>query len=370
MTLQPISFVEADARRIEKELIDRFEQTTGITLYPGDPRRLFLLQLLPVIVGLKNDINYTGNANLLPFAFGDALDGLGERIGVPRLAAQRAKVRVRFALSSIQLDPVVVPKSTRVTPDGVIYFATVEDLIVAPGATFGEVRAESSTGGARYNGFVEGQINIIVDPVPFVASAANVEASYGGADVESDDAYRERQRLAPDSFSVAGPAGAYAFFAKSADVNIADVAVTSPDAGQVNVYVLMRGGELPNPDVLAKVLQEVGAADRRPLTDYVRVFAPEEVPYDIELTYYISADRVAEVGAIRAAIESDGGAVDQYVSWQRGKIGRTLSPDMLVSRLYAAGAFRVVAASPEYAELEPHQVAKLESASIVYGGVI
>lgn len=370
MTLEPIPFVDADARRIEKELIDRFEQTTGMTLYPGDPRRVFLLQLMPVIVGLKNDINYTGNANLLPFAFGDVLDGLGERIGVPRLAAQRAKVRVRFALSSIQLNPVIVPKGTRITPDGAIYFATVEDLVIPPGDTSGDVVAESTAGGARYNGFVEGQINIIVDPVAFVASASNVEASYGGADVESDDAYRERQRLAPDSFSVAGPGGAYAFFAKSADVNIADVAVTSPDAGKVNVYVLMKDGELPDEAMRAKVLQEVSASDRRPLTDFVQAFAPEEVPYDIALTYHISADRSTEAGAIRAAIEGDGGAVDAYVSWQRGKIGRTISPDMLVSRLYAAGAFRVVATSPGYAELEPHQVAKLGSASIVYGGVI
>jgi phage-related baseplate assembly protein len=367
----PVQFVDADAQRIENELIDAYFQATGQVLYPGDPRRIFFLQLLPVLVALKNDINYTANQNLLPFANDDVLDGLGDRIGVPRLEAQPAQATMRFTLSAIQSTPLTIPQGTRVTPDGVLYFATIADLLIAPGSTTGDALAVSTIGGDKYNGFVAGQINIIVDPVPFVASSVNLDLSTDGSDDETDDAYRERQRLAPDSFSVAGPSGAYIFFAKSADINIADVSVTSPSAGAVNVYVLMKGGVLPDSAMLAKVLAEVNPDNRRPLTDLVTVLAPTVVNYNISLTYYIATERSAEVAAIRAAIENVGGAIDQYVSWQYAKLGRTISPDTLLSYLYGAGAFRVVATAPIYATLTKSQVAKLlGTVTATYGGLI
>lgn len=366
----PIQFVDADAQRIENELIEAYQQETGQVLYPGDPRRIFFLQMLPVLVSLKNDINFTANQNLLPFAIDDVLDGLGARIGVPRLAAQPAHITMRFTLSAIQIGPVTVPQGTRITPDGVLYFATKTDLTIAPGNTTGDVLAASTVGGAKYNGFVAGQINIIVDPVPFVTSAVNIDTSSAGADEEDNESYRERQRIAPDSFSVAGPAGAYIFFAKSADVNIADIAAISPAACEVNVYVLMKDGVLPDAAMLAKVLAEVNADNRRPLSDLVQVLAPTIVNYDITLTYYIASERSAEVASIRSAIEDPGGAVDQYVSWQHEKIGRTISPDMLLSRLYAAGAFRIVITAPIYAEINPNEVAKMGAKNAVYGGLI
>jgi hypothetical protein len=47
-----------------------------------------------------------------------------------------------------------------------------------------------------------------------------------GTDDETDEELRERIRLAPSQFSVAGPTGAYKFFAKSAHPSIVDVSVT------------------------------------------------------------------------------------------------------------------------------------------------
>ncbi|MEB3103092.1 baseplate assembly protein [Ferviditalea candida] len=367
---QPIQFVDADAQGISTELIQAYEKATGITLYPGDPRRIFFLQLVPVLLALKNDINYTGNQNLLPFADGDVLDALGDRIGVPRLAAQPATVTIRFTLSSIQLDPVAVPIGTRVTPDGSIYFATTQELVIAAGATTGDVTAESTEGGEKYNGFVAGQINILVDPVPYVASVTNTDISSGGSDAETDDAYRERQRLAPSSFSVAGPTNAYIFWAMSADVTIVDVAVTSPSAGVVNVYPLLKDGGIPNQTILDKVLAEVNASDRRPLTDQVSVLAPTAVNYDITLTYYISAERSTEEAAIRAAIENAGGAIDQYEAWQKAKLGRAVTPDDLLSKMYAVGAYRVVATSPVYTAINANEVAIRNLKTVTYGGLI
>ncbi|MCL6456720.1 MAG: baseplate J/gp47 family protein [Gorillibacterium sp.] len=367
----PISFVDTDVHRIEQELLIGYQEALGQALYPGDPRRIFLLQMLPVLVALKNEINYTGNANLLPFASGVTLDALGIRLGVNRLTAKPAHTQLRFTLSGIQPGVVNVPQGTRVTPDGLIYFSTLSPLVIATGETEGIVIAEAGAGGESYNGFIAGQINLIVDPVPYVASVTNVDTSLGGSDVESDEAFRERQRLAPASFSVAGPKQAYVFFAKSADVNIIDVAVTSPNDGEVKVYPLMKGGMLPDQTMLEKVFREVNDDLRRPLTDHVEVLAPEVVHYTINLTYYIAKERSAEEPTIRAAIEGADGALDQYESWQYSKLGRAITPDSLISRIYGAGAYRVVTTSPIYTVIEENEVAHCNGTpALTYGGLI
>lgn len=367
---EPIQFVDADAQRIQQEMIADFEQVTRTVLYSGDPRRIFLLQFSPILVGLRNAINFTGNQNLLPFAIDQALDALGDRINAPRLGAQPARVTMRFTLSAIQPNPVLILKGTRATPDGTLYFATTQDLTIPAGATTGDVIAEATENGAKYNDLVPGQINILVDPVPFVASVTNIDTSSGGADEETDDAYRERQRLASAGFSVAGPEDAYIYFAKSADPNIIDVAVTSPSDAVVNIYPLMKGGELPDQTVLDKVLAAVSAKNKRPLTDRVFAHAPTVVNYDITLTYYISAERSAEEAAIRAAIENPGGAIDKYEEWQSSKLGRAITPDDLISRLYNAGAYRVTVTAPVYSEIGKNEVAIRNVRAITYGGLI
>lgn len=367
---QPINFVDADAQSIQNELIQSFQNKTGTILYPGDPRRVFLLQLVPILLALKNDINYTGNQNLLPFAEDDVLDALGERIGVPRLQAQPAKVTMEFTLSAIQLDTVTIPSGTRVTPDGILFFSIKNHLNIPAGETVGTVIAEATEGGEEYNDFVPGQINLIVDPVPFVSSAKNIDTSKGGSNKESNDAYRERQRIAPASFSVAGPEEAYIFFAKSADVNIVDVAVTSPGAAQINIYPLMKNGAIPDQSVLDKVSTEVNFKNRRPLTDLVTVLAPTAINYDIEVTYYISEKRSTEVNQIREKIEGTEGVVDQFEKWQYAKLGRAITPDDLQSRMYQAGAYRVVVTSPIFTQINENEFGTLNIKNVTYGGLI
>ncbi|MEO3948031.1 baseplate J/gp47 family protein [Gorillibacterium sp. CAU 1737] len=369
---KPVAFVETDAKRIEQELLLSYQAALNQPLYEADPRRLFLLQMVPILVGLLNKINYTGNSNLLPFAFGEVLDGLGARMRVTRLSAQKAKAVIRFTLSSIQAGPVSIPAGTRVTPDGILYFTTQSVLAIQPGDTVGEVEIAAMEGGQKYNGFLPGQIKLLVDPVPFVGSVINVTASSGGADAESDDAYRERQQLAPASFSVAGPRDAYKFWAKSADVGIVDVAAVSPSPGVVNLYPLMENGAFPSAAVLQAVKEQVSSDDRRPLTDQVNVLAPEIVDYSIALTYYISKERSAEESTIRAAIEGEHGAADQYEAWQQSKLGRPLTPDNLIARLYNAGAYRVAMTAPEYTSIADHKVAKRTNGTraLLYGGLI
>ena len=368
--MNKVTFVEVNAAEIEADLINNFETATGETFYPGDERRIFLLQQVPVIVAQRNDINYTGNQNLLPFAVDEALDGLGALIGVKRLAAQKSLVTMQFTLSGAQVIDVTVPAGTRVTPDGVLYFETYLDLIIPSGNTMGTVLAKAMLGGVVYNDFIPGQIKTIVDPLPYVASVVNTNTSYNGADIEGNDNYRARIQLAPESFSTAGPEGAYIYWAKTADTNIQDVSVTSPTPGNVNIYTLMKQGLIPTQDILDKVYAETSPKNRRPLTDYVHALAPTISTYNISLTYYISVARQSEEESIRALIEGIGGSIDQYVSWQHEKLGRDINPDYLSSLMFSKGAFRIIPTSPLFTILTDDKVAKLGTKNIIYGGLI
>lgn len=372
-----INFVEYDIKAVEDELVESYEQTKRETLYPGDERRMLLLNLLPVIVGLKSSINDAGRQNLLRYARGKVLDAIGERTDTQRIPAQKAKTTLKFTLSSAQSSAILIPAGTRVSPDGKLYFATVQTLIIPAGQITGEVVAEAVEGGSEYNGFTAGQIKAIVDPVGFVSSVENIDTSSGGADIEPDDdgvniwsGYRERIRQSVNKMSTAGAADGYIYWAKTADINIQDVSITSPTAGQVKITVLMQAGQIPDQQVLDNVLAACSDKKRRPLTDQVIVSAPGTVGYDIEFTYYISNENAADEANIRDRIEGAGGVVEQYSLWQRGKIGRTINPDYLKQQVLNAGAYRVDIVLPIYTEIAEDEVAVDSNVSVNYGGLL
>lgn len=367
-----IKFVEVDSKTIRNELIQGYENAIGDTLYPGDERRIFLLNETPVIVGLKNDINESAKQNLLRYATGSKLDALGEFYRTPRIPSLKALVTLRYTLSSAQPSSLTIPKGSRVTPDGKIYFATVADIIIPSGQTYGDIKAEAMDTGEKCNNYIPGQIKNMVDVIPYVSAVANIDTSSGGSDIEPDDdgvnvwsGYRERIRQAPESFSTAGPEGAYIYWAKTADSNIADISISSPSPGIVKIVPLLANGVIPEQPVLDKINAVVSARDKRPLTDNVQVAAPVEVTYNIDLTYYISSINQTEESVIREAIER---AIEAYKLWQCNKLGRAINPDELRYRIMQAGAYRVVLNSPAYIIVDTDKVAKIGTENIVYGG--
>lgn len=80
---------------------------------------------------------------------------------------------------------------------------------------------------------------------------------------ESDAAYRLRIQSAFEGLSVAGPTGAYEYFAKSASGKVADAKATSPSPAVVVVSVLSTEGDgTPDPALLATVNKALSADDK------------------------------------------------------------------------------------------------------------
>ena len=365
--LPEVNFLETDAETIRSQIITGFEQASGDTLAAGDPRRLFLLSIADVIIQQRTAINLAAQQNLLSYAQGNYLDALGQLLAVERMAESKAVTSIEFTLSQALGSVYTIPAGTQVT-NGVVTFETDEDLLIPIGQTKGEVSASCTVAGPVGNDYLAGQISTIVTPMTFVSGAQNTTITTGGADAESDPDFADRIRLAPNSFSVAGPEKAYVYHAKSVSPAIIDVKVDSPTPGEVDVYVLLTDGTLPTEDTLEQIEEHLSDENIRPLTDYVVVKAPTASNYEIELHYWINQEDSSKAAQIQADVEA---AVEQYRLWQQTKIGRDITPGKLLQLVFAAGASRVDDSKMEPAawkKLEAMQVAQCTKVNVVYEG--
>jgi phage-related baseplate assembly protein len=364
--LPPVLFAPKDPKTVEANLLKGWEAGGGNPLYPADPRRLFFKTVADDDARLSAQIDHAAKMNLLAYAGGEFLDHIGYLLGVARLPPAAAATTERFMLSAAQPGAVVIARGTRVAKQGTsVYFAVRADTVVPAGQTQIDATVDCLHEGAAGNGFLPDELNTLVDPLPWIASVKNLAASVGGADAEDDEAYRGRIHIAPEKFSVAGPAGAYEYWAKSAQADIADVAVYSPSPGQVTVLPLLAGGVLPNAAVLQRVYDTLSSDSIRPLTDQVIVAAPELFAYDVNLTWWLYREDLPFQAKIAAAVES---AVEEWALWERAKIGRDINVSVLIQMVEQAGAKRVEVAAPAFTPLSPVQLAVAQNKAVVFGG--
>jgi phage-related baseplate assembly protein len=365
-SLPDIKFVETSPDTIRDAIIAGYEAIANKKLYPGDPVRLFLLSVTNIIVQQRVLINATAKQNLLRYTSGDFLDHLGARVETPRIIAQAAKVIIRFTLSAPQAVVVNIGAGTKISPDGILNFSALQAAVIQPGDLFADVLCQCLVTGEAGNGFTPGQINILVDPIAYVSNISNTTTSSGGAEIEDDDHYRQRIYEAPESFSVAGPEGAYVFWAKSVDLRIIDVKVYSPSDGVVKIVPLMDGGLLPDGTVLAAVLAACNDKRIRPLTDHVQTAAPVQVAYTISGTYWIAEEDAANATNIQEAVNV---AIVEYKLWQKSKLGRDINPSELTKRILNAGAKRTTITTPIFTTVSATQVASDNAGTMTYGGI-
>lgn len=161
-------------------------------------------------------------AELLPTSTGPNLDNLAPLVGVERLEAGKATAVIRFTLSAPRTSATGIPEGTQVRTADKRYFKTEKYAEILPGELTVDVVAVADEAGSNSDGIAEGEINVLVDPIPYVSGAKSVSASTGGTDTEGDDSFTRRINYAPSIFSVAGPVDAYEYFASSWRSDVAD----------------------------------------------------------------------------------------------------------------------------------------------------
>lgn len=351
-----------------KAMQEKYKEITGRELVMGEaePTRLIAYANCLILYQIAQYADRAGKLSLLKYSYGDYLENVGALKGVERLKAGKAVTTLRFTLSGIRPGVIVIPKGTRVTAANGIYFETVENLEISAGDISGEVNAECKEPGILGNGYAEGMLNVIVDPVAYVEKVENITVTQGGADKESDRNLAERIYLMPSSWSVAGPDDAYIYWAKTFDAAIGDVRVHSDVPGEVEIRFLLQNGEIPTSTMIEEMQHFLESGDIRPLTDHVNVAAPAVHEYEIEITYYINS---SDANRITMILEKAEKAVRDYVAWQKGEIGRDIIPDKLVAMLIGAGAKRVEVVSPVLCALSWEEIAEARAVQIKYGGL-
>lgn len=343
-TLPEPVFFDRDVNTITAEYIDMYEKLTGKVLQPAQPERLFIDLIAYRETLLRIQAQEAAKQNLVRFAKGAMLDYIGELDRCTRLPEQPARTTMRFTLIAAQTFDIVVAAGTRRgSKDGKYVFATDALLTIATGQLSGDVTATADVAGIAGNGYLAGEVNVEIDPVAYMQSIANISVTVGGADAEGDDHYRDRVTLKPESFSTAGPEGAYIFWAKSAHQDITDVKVMSPSDGVVNVYPLMTTG-LPAAEILTLVDNTLTAKKVRPLTDHVFVLAPTEVQFaiNVAVTLYDWAGDDAETTRLNIV-----SLLEDYTAKLRAGLGSDLVINQIKNPIIGyRGVYDVTMISP------------------------
>lgn len=343
-TLPEPSFIERDPATVTAELIDLYEKMTGKALQPAQPERIFIDLVAYRESLLRIKIQQAAVKNLVRFSSGDMLEYLGELVDCPKLAAQPAKTTMRFTLTGIKDFDVVFDAGTkRGSKDGKVVFATDSQLTIPAGQISGDVAATADTAGIAGNGYLAGEINQEIDPLAYVQSAVNLAETADGAEIEDEDHYRDRITSAPESFSVAGPRGAYKALAKGAHPDIIDVAPISTDDAKVHLYLLCKNGA-PSLAILDAVVAACSDEDNRPLSDKVLAESAIQVDFAIvvDVTLYDWCPDTSLTA--KANIET---LLSDYAATLRSKLGNDLVVKQLEAKVTAyPGVYKPVFSAP------------------------
>ena len=330
--------------------------------------RLFLESIILIIIQQRNFIDFSAKQNLLAYASGSYLDHIGAMLGVSRLSASASVCTVKFDMASVKTFNVIIPAGTRLSAGNLI-FATIENCEITAGEVIATVTAQCQSTGAIGNNLVPGQINKLIDPLPYDIKVENISETNGGSDIESDENFRERIQIAPESFSNAGSKRGYEYFARSAHKDITACSVlTPPDTspGYVEIYPLMTDGELPSDEIIASVYEACNGESVRPDTDFVSVKKPVKIYYEIDFKYWIDTKNSSSSAAIQMKINQ---AVNEFIRWQRADLGRDINPSELNYKIIAAGAKRCEIYEPRFTILRKNEVAVCQNINVIYSGL-
>ena len=370
--LPDVSFIgnttlESIEAEMKSDYEKKYNEVTGesLVLARSDPATLILYACaVQFFQGFKY-IDKAGKMDLLKYTQGDYLDHVAAMKGIAREPAKPARAMVRFTLSGIRPETVEIPQGTQVT-DGEIYFETEKYAEIKAGEKKADVECVCLVSGVDGNDLQPGEIDTLVNPIPYVSSVANIEKTAGGVDIEDDDSMKGRVYIAPSKYSVAGPEDAYKYWVKTYNASISDVLVKSDNPVEVIIEFIMENGELPTEGIIQGLQIYLSDKQIRPLTDKVKVKAPDTVDYKLDVKYYINTSDLKRADTIKANVAA---AVDQYVIWQRSKIGRDINPSQLIQMMVAAGAKRVEVKLPVFQVVGATNVAKFFQEEVGIRGI-
>ena len=209
MSLPEPNFIDRDPEVITAEIVALYEEKTEKTLYPAQIDRIMIDIIAYRETLVRQGIQEAAKQNLVAFAEAPMSEYLGQLVGVERLPEAAAVTFLQFSIATpLSVDLVIDVGTGASSDDGGVSFETDEQVTLSAGQLSVSVTATCTVAGTVGNGWLPGKIasltDIVGDGVVDVL-VTNTTTTSGGAAEEIDDALRERIRLAPDAYSVAGP---------------------------------------------------------------------------------------------------------------------------------------------------------------------
>jgi phage-related baseplate assembly protein len=159
---------------------------------------------------------------------------------------------------------------------------------------------------------------------------------------ESDEDYRSRLELKPESYSTAGAPESYEFHARSASGLVKGAKCTSPMPGTSLIYVLSyEGNGVPSQAVLDLVNARLHLPSVKPLSEEVIAQAAEIINYNLVADLYVYRGAVGDlcVSGAQAGLEGYAKAIH--------KLGEAVTYSGANAAAKVAGVQRVVLNIPE-----------------------
>lgn len=185
-------------------------------------------------------------------------------------------------------------------------------------------------------------------------------------DYESDDRYRRRTQLSLNALSPHGAAGAYMYWALTADPNLKDASETGIEGtGEVILTVMDDNEDEPRPshERLLAVRSYIHAEYRKAATDILTVVPPRVIDIDYEVNVWLlpPPERNAKIAQIEQALRD----LAKAKSW--------LGVDHTIMDIYSAvkqeGVHRAEIVSPAADVLaSPRDVVRVNDVRVVYKG--
>ena len=360
-----LRLVNWDNDEILDAAIEAFEKEAGEQLFAGDERLWLINSFMYMADVVAGEINHIANNNLIMHCDEETLMLKAEERFIEREPAEKASVKMQFTITGAG-EKITIPKGTRATAEGTLFFELPEDLVVAAGQTTALATMQAVEAGASYNDVEVGKITILVDTIPYVTHIENTEAPTGGKDIEDLEQFRLRVLRAPKQYKTTGAQDAYIENAKAADSLITDVQATN-NGPDVYVYVLCKNGIIPNQDILDEVEKRLTASNKKALVDRLHIAAATPKNYTINLTYKIARSDFNRATEIQGKVQE---AVQQFISDMQAKMNIDINPEILRKYIYNAGASSVSIASPNYASVGKNEVAKCTTTNVAYDGVL
>ncbi|MGE8036833.1 baseplate J/gp47 family protein [Lysinibacillus sp. NPDC093692] len=368
--LPDITFFDKSPESIVSEMLQHINDKTGLEFQRADPRRKIVESQAVFVSFERNRAEHALKQMLLAYATDDMLDLKGDELDTSRLDEKAATTIIGFNLEATRGVALPIPQGTRIKI-AEAYFQTTKVEVVPIDTNYIELPMTCTETGEIGNDYLPGETVTLVDPLPYVKSVVNTVVSSGGVEIEDDDPYAERIRLAPEKFSVAGPELAYKYYALTSSQDIADVEVDSPSPGVTRIVALLKNGEIPTQQHLDEILAICSPGDVRPLTDNVIATIPDVLNFSIEVQYWLPNSKATVADGLMQKIEAE---YQDYLVWQRSKLGRDVNPSEIVNRLKSTQteklAERVEVIGVSYTEIEKTKIAVVDEHKLTFMGFI